>query len=61
MTSTTVRLYDVFRAENRTNGRIDHLGQIEAVDAEQAQYEANGQFECRDTCSLYVREATNDA
>ena len=53
--------YDVFREENRAGGSVDHLGTVKAHDAEQAQREAEAQFECHKYSHLYVRlqEADN--
>lgn len=53
--------YDVFREENRSGGSVDHLGTVKAHDTEQAQREAEAQFECHKFSHLYVRleEADN--
>lgn len=59
--TTTKQIYDVFRAENRAGGAEQWLGTVEACDIEQAQIEAEGQYECRETCSIYVREAKNES
>ena len=59
--TTTKQAWNVFRAENRKSGREDWIGTVEAGDAEQAQTEAEGQYECGETCSLYVRLADEAA
>jgi len=49
-----LRIYDVFRTENRAEGDCEHVGTVEAIDAEHALDEAHGQFECKATHRLSV-------
>lgn len=49
--------YDVYRTENRAEGRTDHLGTVEAETAEAALAEAQAREECRPTQRLWVRPA----
>lgn len=53
---TTKTTYDVYRTENRAEGRTDHVGQVEGETAEQALEIAEGLYECRSTSHLWVRD-----
>lgn len=53
-------MYDIFRAENRASGRVDHIGEIEAPDEATALAWAKGANECRVTEHIYVREQVAD-
>lgn len=47
--------FDVFRAENRAGGSTDHVGNVTADNADDAQAEADATFECDRVHNLYVR------
>lgn len=51
-----MKTYDVFRSENRANGRSDHIGEVEAIDSDNAIVEAQARFECSSIYSLTVEE-----
>lgn len=52
--------YDVFRSENRAGGSTEHVGTIEAIDADNALEMAQAYHECDHVHHLWVDEASNE-
>lgn len=52
--------YDVFLSTNSEPSRTDHVGTVDADNAEQALIEAQGQHECPQTCHLWVAIQTTE-
>ena len=51
-----MKTWNVFRAENRANGKECFLGTVDAETESQALYEAEGQYDCPKTASLRVED-----
>lgn len=52
-----MQTFDVFRAKNNNSG-MEHVGTVEAVDTDAAQWNAEKTFECDTTCHLFVEVRT---
>lgn len=55
----TIKTWDVFRTENRANGRTDHAGTVDAVDADEALREAQARFEYDAVHHLFAKMLEN--
>ena len=61
MTMTaTLKTYDVFRSENRGEGRTDHVGVVSARNGDEAEEIAKSEIECPVTCHLWVSECEQE-